>query len=119
VGFPPAGGAGPDQITFETAEPATVAVQPGRLRVWGTRRIYAQRVQFASGLGPGVGGTFVARWLRNGTTLGSMTVLASTDAIAIAAPTNAVLADGDLLTCEVVSNAGGATGAAVLILDVA
>ena len=105
-----------DQFTYTTAEPATVAVQPGSLRVAGAHTITRQRLQFAVGGGP-AGGSFTARWLRNGTSLGTITVLTTAVAGSIAAPTNAALVDGDLLTFEVLG-LSAATGAVVGILDV-
>lgn len=108
----------PSQISYTTGEPPSVAVQPGGFRVRGPKTITAQRVQFASGKGPGAGGTFTARWLRNGVSLGTITVAASTDSASIGPPANPILADGDILTFEVTGNAGAAPGAAVGILDV-
>lgn len=102
-------------ITYTTAEPATVAVQPGRRRVAGAHTITNQRLQFAAAKGP-AGGAFTARWLRNGATLGTITVADTAVAGNIAAPANAALVDGDLLTFEVLG-LGGATGAVVGILD--
>src|SRR5574337_828897 len=104
------------EITYTTAEPATVAVQPGRLRVRGPKTVTAQRLQFAAAKGP-AGGAFTARWLRNGATMGTITVADGQVAGSLAAPTDPVLADGDLLTFEVLG-LSGATGAVVGILDV-
>jgi hypothetical protein len=49
--------------------------------------------------------------------MGTITVTTGQVAGSIAAPTNATIADGDVLTVEVLG-IGGATGAAVFILDV-
>lgn len=106
----------PSEITYTTAEPATVAVQPGSIRVYGAHTIKAQRLQFAAGKGPSTG-SFTARWLRNGATLGTITVLNAAVDGTIAAPAIPALADGDLLTFEVLV-IQGATGCVVGILDV-
>lgn len=103
------------QIIYTSAEPPVVAVQPGRLRVRGPKTVSSQRVQFAAAKGP-AGGAFTGRWLLNGATMGTITVADGQVAGNIAAPANPVLADGDLLTAEVLA-LGGATGAAVFILD--
>jgi hypothetical protein len=110
--------AGPvnDQFTYTTAEPASVAVQPGRLRVFGSHTILRQRLQFAAGKGP-AGGAFTARWIRNGTVLSTITVADAAVEGSIAPPTVPTLADGDLLTFEVLG-VSAATGAVVGILDV-
>lgn len=114
MGFPPPPVTEP--FSYTTPEPATVAVMPGALRVPGPRTISAQRIQFATGKGPS-GGSFTGRWLRNGTSIGTITVTTGNVAGSIAAPANSTLADGDVLTFEVLG-LGGATGAAVGILDV-
>src|ERR1700752_2803166 len=98
-----------DEIAYTTAAPPTVAVQPGALRVHGARTITRQRLQFKTGEGP-AGGAFTARWLRNGATLGTITVADAAIAGDIAAPANTQLADGDILTFEVLG-LSGATGA--------
>lgn len=103
------------QLSYSTPEPATVAVQPGELRVNGSHTITRQRVQFATGKGPS-GASFTGRWLRNGTSLGTITVTTGNLAGSIAPPANPILQDGDLLQFEVTA-LGGATGAAVGILD--
>lgn len=106
----------PGGFSYTTAEPATVAVQPGSLRIHGAHTITAQRLQFAAAKGPSTG-SFTARWLRNGATLGTITVLNAAVAGTIAAPANPALVDGDLLTFEVLG-LNAATGAVVGILDV-
>lgn len=112
MGFPPVIPVRTDSLTYTTVEPPDVAVQPGALRVNGARTIARQRVQFATGKGPS-GGSFTGRWLKNGVTMGTITVLTATLAGSIAGVN---VADGDLLTVEVLG-LGGATGAAVFILD--
>ncbi len=115
MGFPPVS-AVDDIESYTTAAPPTVAVQPATLRWHGAATIHRQRIAFKAGEGP-AGGNFTARWLRNGVTMGTITVLNGAVAGDIAAPANAALADGDLLTTEVLG-ISGATGAAELILDV-
>lgn len=105
-----------DLESYTTAAPAAVAVQPAALRWHGGATITRQRVQFKTGEGP-AGGNFTARWILNGTPLGTITVLNGADDGDIAPPVPPALVDGDLLTTEVLG-LGGATGAAELILDV-
>lgn len=113
VGFPSV--APTVTLPYTTAEPPAVAVQPARFRVPYGRTILAQRLQFAAGKGPS-GGSFQARWLRNGTSLGTITVTSGNVDGSIAAPANPLLVAGDLLTVEVTA-LGGATGAVVALLD--
>lgn len=104
-------------FAYTTGEPATVALQPGRLRVHGEHEIARQRLEFQSiALGP-TAGNATARWLRNGTTLGTITVLQGAADGSIAPPTDPALHDGDLLTFEVLG-LGAATGAIVGMLDI-
>lgn len=109
--------AGPvvDAFSYTTGVAPAAAAQPGALRVSGSHTILRQRIQFKTGEGP-AGGNFTARWFRNAVTMGTITVLNGAIAGSIAAPTNTQLVDGDILTTEVLG-LGGATGAAVLILD--
>lgn len=116
MGFRQPQAATADQLTYTTAMPATVAVQPGSLRVNGSHTITRQRLQFKAAEGP-AGGSFTARWLRNGVSLGTITVANAAVAGDIAAPANATLVDGDLLTFEVLG-LSAAAGAVVGILDV-
>ncbi len=112
MGFPPPAPDINDELIYTTAEPPTVAVQPGALRVNGNRSVSRQRIQFATGGGP-AGGAFTGRWLKGGVSMGTITVADGTLAGDIAGVN---VADGNLLRVEVLA-LGGATGAAVFILD--